>query len=199
MRSSPSDRPVRHAFVVLAAVLSLAAVMHEASASGQGFPFDHELRFDANPMRGSKRVPGLQITKNGAAYPPLVRPAASGHAVVIENQITIVPTAMQDNQCPADRLRAGRGFAQQSDGGDKLALGWSIAGSGRAEAFAVPASLQSTRRQSAVDRTMGGRKRIALIGAGIGGLTAARALALRGFEVRVFEQSDELKEVGAGI
>jgi salicylate hydroxylase len=46
---------------------------------------------------------------------------------------------------------------------------------------------------------MSGKKRIALIGAGIGGLTAARALALRGFEVRVFEQSDELKEVGAGI
>lgn len=46
---------------------------------------------------------------------------------------------------------------------------------------------------------MTGKKRIALIGAGIGGLTAARALALRGFEVRVFEQSDELKEVGAGI
>ncbi len=46
---------------------------------------------------------------------------------------------------------------------------------------------------------MSRQKRIALIGAGIGGLTAARALALRGFEVRVFEQSDELKEVGAGI
>jgi len=46
---------------------------------------------------------------------------------------------------------------------------------------------------------MSGQKRIALIGAGIGGLTAARALALRGFDVRVFEQSDELKEVGAGI
>ena len=46
---------------------------------------------------------------------------------------------------------------------------------------------------------MSGTKRIALIGAGIGGLAAARALALRGFEVRVFEQSDELKEVGAGV
>ena len=44
-----------------------------------------------------------------------------------------------------------------------------------------------------------GKRRIALIGGGIGGLAAARALALRGFEVRVFEQSDELKEVGAGI
>lgn len=46
---------------------------------------------------------------------------------------------------------------------------------------------------------MSGTRRIALIGGGIGGLAAARALALRGFEVRVFEQSDELKEVGAGV
>lgn len=46
---------------------------------------------------------------------------------------------------------------------------------------------------------MSRQKRIALIGAGIGGLTAARALALRGFEVRVFEQSDALREIGAGI
>ncbi|MES1156084.1 MAG: NAD(P)-binding protein, partial [Pseudorhodoplanes sp.] len=46
---------------------------------------------------------------------------------------------------------------------------------------------------------MSGTLRIALIGGGIGGLTAARALALRGFEVRVFEQSDELTEVGAGV
>jgi hypothetical protein len=106
MRSSPSDRPVRHAFVILAAILSLAAVMHEALASGQGFPFDHELRFDANPMRGSKRVPGLQITKTGAAEIDLWCTSGKGHAIVIENQITIVPTAMQDNQCPADRLRA---------------------------------------------------------------------------------------------
>ena len=41
--------------------------------------------------------------------------------------------------------------------------------------------------------------RIALIGAGIGGLAAALALSRRGFAVRVFEQADGLREVGAGI
>src|SRR5690242_15981183 len=41
--------------------------------------------------------------------------------------------------------------------------------------------------------------RIAIIGGGIGGLTAARALLLRGFEVRVFEAAPELKEIGAGV
>ncbi|WP_088625392.1 FAD-dependent monooxygenase [Oceanicola sp. 22II-s10i] len=40
---------------------------------------------------------------------------------------------------------------------------------------------------------------IAIIGAGIGGLAAARALALRGAEVRVLEQAAEIREVGAGL
>src|SRR5713101_9171962 len=41
--------------------------------------------------------------------------------------------------------------------------------------------------------------RIAVIGAGIGGLAAALALLQRGLDVDVYEQSTELKEVGAGI
>ena len=41
--------------------------------------------------------------------------------------------------------------------------------------------------------------RILIAGAGLGGLTAAIALAQRGFDVRVFEQSSELREVGAGV
>jgi salicylate hydroxylase len=41
--------------------------------------------------------------------------------------------------------------------------------------------------------------RIAIIGGGIGGLTAARALLRRGFEVEVYEAAPELKEIGAGV
>ena len=41
--------------------------------------------------------------------------------------------------------------------------------------------------------------RIAVIGGGIGGLTAARALLRRGFEVHVYESSPELREIGAGV
>ncbi len=40
---------------------------------------------------------------------------------------------------------------------------------------------------------------ILIAGAGIGGLTAALALLRRGFDVDVFEQTDELRELGAGI
>jgi salicylate hydroxylase len=41
--------------------------------------------------------------------------------------------------------------------------------------------------------------RIAIIGGGIGGLTAAQALLRRGFEVSVYESAPELKEIGAGV
>jgi salicylate hydroxylase len=40
---------------------------------------------------------------------------------------------------------------------------------------------------------------IIIIGAGIGGLTAALALARRGLRVRVFDQADPLEQVGAGL
>lgn len=52
------------------------------------------------------------------------------------------------------------------------------------------------------NKTSGGSlrgRRICIIGAGIGGLTAALAFARRGAVVEVFEQAGEIKEVGAGI
>jgi salicylate hydroxylase len=41
--------------------------------------------------------------------------------------------------------------------------------------------------------------RVAIIGGGIGGLTAARALSRRGIEVAVYEAAPELREIGAGV
>lgn len=46
---------------------------------------------------------------------------------------------------------------------------------------------------------MGQSLKIGLVGAGIGGITAAVALQQRGFNVVVYEQSAELGEIGAGI
>jgi len=41
--------------------------------------------------------------------------------------------------------------------------------------------------------------KVIIVGGGIGGLSAALALLRRGLDVEVYEQSDQLKEVGAGI
>jgi salicylate hydroxylase len=46
---------------------------------------------------------------------------------------------------------------------------------------------------------MSASKNVIVVGAGIGGLTAALALLKRGIDVAVYEQSDPLKEIGAGI
>ncbi len=44
-----------------------------------------------------------------------------------------------------------------------------------------------------------GTSEIAIIGGGIGGLTAALAMAKRGIDVAVYEQTRELTEIGAGL
>src|SRR5574338_267642 len=46
---------------------------------------------------------------------------------------------------------------------------------------------------------MAARRHAEIAGAGLGGLTAAAALAQRGWSVRVHERSPELRTAGAGI
>ena len=46
---------------------------------------------------------------------------------------------------------------------------------------------------------MATKPKILIVGAGIGGLTAANALRQAGMGVEVFERAAELKEIGAGI
>ena len=41
--------------------------------------------------------------------------------------------------------------------------------------------------------------RIAIVGGGIGGLTAALALRARLLDVSVFEQAEAVREIGAGV
>src|SRR5260221_7022413 len=41
--------------------------------------------------------------------------------------------------------------------------------------------------------------RVLIAGAGIGGLTLALSLLRRGFEIEIYEQAPELREVGAGL
>src|SRR5215207_740497 len=45
----------------------------------------------------------------------------------------------------------------------------------------------------------GKRRRIVVVGGGIGGLFAANALIGRGFDVSVYEQAPALGEIGAGV
>jgi len=77
-----------------------------AIASEKAFPFDRELMLDAAPMRGSKRVPILQIGENGAASIDLWCASTRGQANVGADSITIVaepaPPA-EPAQCAPER------------------------------------------------------------------------------------------------
>jgi len=58
---------------------------------------------DAAPMRGSKRVPMLEIAENGAVAIDLWCASASAQAVIADHSISIAPDDVQNAQCEPDR------------------------------------------------------------------------------------------------
>jgi len=87
-------------WIVLAAVFAPAWA---ADAVDGGFPFERDLMLDAAPMRGSKRVPMLQIEENGAASIDLWCASVRAQATVGDGTISIVPESPQPAQCTPER------------------------------------------------------------------------------------------------
>ena len=88
----------------LALVLALAAPV-PGGAAERTFPYDKEFRLDANPMRGSKRVPILDIRSNGQAAIDLWCNSVQGQLVVVDDTITVLTGEKTDRQCPPERTR----------------------------------------------------------------------------------------------
>ena len=87
---------------VLPALALLAASLLPAPADDL-FPFGSTLMLDAAPMRGSKRVPMLEIAENGAAAIDLWCASASAQAVIADHSISIAPGDVHNAQCEPDR------------------------------------------------------------------------------------------------
>jgi salicylate hydroxylase len=60
----------------------------------------------------------------------------------------------------------------------------------------VPANIDASREKEVLPND---RLRVAIVGGGIGGLSAANALIRRGLDVTVFEQVETLREIGTGL
>jgi heat shock protein HslJ len=84
-------------------VLALAVA---PSFAQEGFPFGSELTLDAAPMRGSKRIPNLEIGHNGDVIIELWCKGARGQFAVANDTIVFVPGPVEDRGCPADRAAA---------------------------------------------------------------------------------------------
>jgi heat shock protein HslJ len=84
----------------------VAAVMAATHAAAESdFPFGRELLLDVHPMKGSKRVPGLEIETNGTATIDLWCNSVQGQLVVAADTITIITGPMTQRQCPPDRAQ----------------------------------------------------------------------------------------------
>jgi len=86
--------------------LSLLGGVSAALAADRGFPYDSVLLLDAKPMKGSKRVPILQIESRGDASIDLWCNTVPAQMVVADSTITIILGAPTERRCEADRMQA---------------------------------------------------------------------------------------------
>jgi heat shock protein HslJ len=76
------------------------------SPAQEGFPFGSELTLEAAPMRGSKRIPSLDIHPNGAVGIELWCKGARGQFAVANDTVVFVPGPVDERNCPPDRAAA---------------------------------------------------------------------------------------------
>jgi META domain-containing protein len=95
---------VNFSCVAVPAIAMLAASAPDAPA--QSFPFGRELRLDANPMAGSKKVPVLDIGDRGSAEIDLWCGSVKAQLIIAANTITIITGERSSQPCAPDRLRA---------------------------------------------------------------------------------------------
>lgn len=100
----------RRGALVLALGAAVMAVGSLASAANSSFPYDRELLLDAVPMKGSKRLPSLDIGANGATEIELWCNAVRAQIVVVEDTITIMTGAKTERRCPPDRIKSDEGL-----------------------------------------------------------------------------------------
>ena len=89
--------------VVAAGVL---AGVSPGRAADHGFPYDSTLLLETKPMKGSKRVPVLQIEERGDAAIDLWCNRVQAQLVVVDNTITVILGASTEKQCDPDRMQA---------------------------------------------------------------------------------------------
>src|SRR5579871_2908983 len=101
MRRSPLRRGRAAAWF-----LALPVAMASVAALAADFPYERQLVLNASPMRGSKRIPGLDIDSKGDASIDLWCATAPAQLVVAGDTLTILVGNKSGDQCDADRMRA---------------------------------------------------------------------------------------------
>jgi heat shock protein HslJ len=90
---------------VAAAVLAVIFPAIPADAQEE-FPFGFEMRLEAAPQPGSKRIPTLEIGDNGEATLDLWCKSGKGQFSVAGNTVIFVAGPLQDRACAPARAQA---------------------------------------------------------------------------------------------
>ena len=75
-------------------------------SANEEFPFGRELLLDTQPMKGSKRIPGIEIDHDGTAAIDLWCNTMQGRAIVSADAITISTGEKTDRPCAPERAQA---------------------------------------------------------------------------------------------
>jgi heat shock protein HslJ len=90
----------------LALGVLLCAVWASRPSANEEFPFGRELLLDTRPMKGSKRIPGVEIDSDGMAAIDLWCNTMQGRAIVSADAIAISTGEKTDRPCAPERAQA---------------------------------------------------------------------------------------------
>jgi heat shock protein HslJ len=104
MRLSNGKRVSRYLAAGVAAMLA-------ATAAAAEFPFERELLLEAKPLPGSKRVPMLEVLREGRALIDLWCKSGDGRVEISGDTIKITIEAMKLESCTPERMERDEALA----------------------------------------------------------------------------------------
>lgn len=96
----------RNGFMTALVAAAVVGVSCAAQAQRAEFPFGSELTLDAPPMRGSKRIPVIEIGDSGEVQLDMYCKRAQGQFSVAGDSVIFIAGAVDSANCPPDRAQA---------------------------------------------------------------------------------------------
>jgi hypothetical protein len=89
----------------------MVVMLAASGASAAEFPFERELLLEAKPLPGSKRVPMLEVLREGRAIIDLWCKSGDGRIEIAGDTIKITIEAMRLESCTPERSERDDGLA----------------------------------------------------------------------------------------
>ena len=75
-------------------------------AAEKGFPYEQELLLDARPMKGSKRIPMVEVMRRGDTKIDLWCGSVRAQFIIVDDTVTIITDAKSTEPCIPERTQA---------------------------------------------------------------------------------------------